>query len=182
MTLTMLNELLLPIFLFILYFSIGSIFIHEASPKIQKVPTLQDYADAFDDMEEIDLESILSIPETHETQEDNNKDSDEISIDDPEPENTSTPSGDSSLQTQINNLVENMKLGAMINNLKSPQLRKLCRPLGIQQKRNGITLSTQLMRAEIQRQYYFPLLEACLTNEAIIVHVSVSAPCLTVWL
>ena len=46
------------------------------------------------------------------------------------------------------------KLSSFVKNLKQAQLRKLCRPLGIQQKRNGVNLSTQLLRAEVLRKVH----------------------------
>lgn len=41
----------------------------------------------------------------------------------------------------------------VINGLNKVQLRKLCKPLGVQQKRNGVELSKQLMAGNIKKVF-----------------------------
>lgn len=144
--LTILNTLLLPPFLFLLYFSIGALLLNamrENAPSDQQPEHfMKQYADAFADDPPFEIDEI---PTNHSKQE-------------PPVENTpsetlitNTPSSLQQEEMVLDTPKSYDLLTNFIKKLKQPQLRKLCRPLGIQQKRNGVWLSTDLMRAEVQR-------------------------------
>ena len=137
---TFLNDLLLASILFIVYFSFAIILFDSCLTNSDKQETTQqpqltlpDLALAFADVDE---QTDLPEPE-------------------PQPEPPQSQPEETKIATQ-KEATENspQKLSSFVKNLKQAQLRKLCRPLGIQQKRNGVNLSTQLLRAEVLRKVH----------------------------
>ena len=118
MTISMINDILLSIFLFVVYFSFGAIILNETQSTSQK-----EQDSTSDDSTAIAKEND-SIMEA----------SPPLLVKAPNPENSKVS--------------ENLTI--IIQQLKQPQLRKLCHPLGIQQKVNGAWISTDSMRKQVQ--------------------------------
>ena len=135
---TFLNDLLLASILFMVYFSLAimlfdSYFTNSAQEETTQKPqlTLPDLALAF-----ADVDGQTDLPEPQ-----------------PQPEPAPPQPEETKVATQ-NKASDNspQKLSSFVKNLKQAQLRKLCRPLGIKQKRNGVNLSIQLLRTEVLRK------------------------------
>ena len=149
-TIILLNELLLPPFLFMVYFSLGAMLIYMMRPQnktTQPDMSLADYAAAF--AEEFDPDPISTdLPEQEPplSAEDDSAPDTAITNAPSPPSQEKTALSESPIKLSLTDLLTDF-----IKTLKQAQLRKLCYPLGIQQKRNGVWLSTDLMRGEIQR-------------------------------
>lgn len=140
------NELFFPIFLFILYLCTVSIFVHHSQKltsldsEVSKALSHTNYAIAIDDtsLEEQQIaESTQEAPNII----DREKIALEGTIPDVKDQETigSHQSNDLYIQTE-----------RIINNLSKRQSRKICKPLGIQQKRGKIEKSLTFIKAEIR--------------------------------
>lgn len=148
------NDILLPIFLFMVYFNFGLVILNEMRLISEKQSQpLPDYNKAF--AEENDpLEE--KTPPTPLTKNDNvslQKNEDEMTEEEAQSSSQSRMTQVSSIKnSQPNNPDIGEDLTLIIQQLKQPQLRKLCHPLGIKQKTNGVWISTDSMRKAIQNQ------------------------------
>ncbi len=122
------NDLLLPPFLFLLYFCSGCILLQnlKQSAKIS-----------------------LSGPETIKNQGNSEK-----VVFEPEPSKIVTPQPENSLQTKKAQLSStkydfNAQIVAILEQLNKRQSRKICAPLNIRQKQKGVEKSLEKMKVEI---------------------------------
>ncbi|WP_013320602.1 hypothetical protein [Gloeothece verrucosa] len=140
------NEFLFPIFLFAVYFCAVSNLIYQPQKFFTVHPALPASSSQLDDTNTVDdlsfEEQLRPKTESEEISliiENENASFEPVNPELPT-ENISNPKQDNNLYTQTETL---------INNLKKRQCRKLCKPLGIQQKCGKVEKSLALLKAEI---------------------------------
>jgi hypothetical protein len=152
-TIAAINDILLPVVLFVIYFCLVSVVLYNLKEKTdvstdqkatktsQRQPKSFTYRDAFSsafDPEPIpeNSEEIVALIQQENVADISPEITDEQSLDAP----TTTPSTHQSIPE-------------IIDSLGKRDIRKLCVPLGIQQKTNGTELTTELMKALVKRKF-----------------------------
>ena len=160
-TVDALNEILLPPFIFLVTFCFLCCQVAEPATNLSAVQERDNLRHSALNEGEARVEETAPIAEeskeiipvavrTHESLETNQ---DALPI---EPENPPIESNLSlpELEQSAQELPEEVqKVAAALDNLTKRQARKLMGGLGLQQKRNGIELSTELMTANIKREF-----------------------------
>lgn len=156
-TIATINDILLPVVLFVTYFCFVSVLRYnlkettdvstdqKATKTSAKPPKSFTYREAFSaafDPEPVlrTSEEIVASIEPENTEEITETISPEI---------TDLESGDAPTTTHSNP----QSIPEIIDSLGKRDIRKLCAPLGIQQKTNGTELTTELMKALVKRKY-----------------------------
>jgi hypothetical protein len=156
-TIAAINDILLPVVLFVIYFCLVSVVLYnlkettdvstdqKATKTSAKPPKSFTYREAFSaafDPEPVlrTSEEIVASIEPENTEEITETISPEI---------TDLESGDAPTTTHSNP----QSIPEIIDSLGKRDIRKLCAPLGIQQKTNGTELTTELMKALVKRKY-----------------------------
>ncbi|MGH2416141.1 MAG: hypothetical protein ACRDEA_21110 [Microcystaceae cyanobacterium] len=163
-TLATLNDALFPFVLFFTYFCTACIILHNQRQKssvqsLQKAPLPLTVKEAFSpqyDPEPIKEELTLTqaidaqqdLEETLSTQEFNSQAIDEKIV-----KPVAALTSQNITLAQQNSPTQLQTAAAIIDKLNKRQVRKLCAPLGIKQKTNGVEKTTELMIASVRRKF-----------------------------
>jgi hypothetical protein len=157
MNIATINDTLLPVALFVIYFVFVSVvrynlkekastsYDKEVSKTSEEPPKPFTYRDAFS--AEFDPDPVLDF--TEEIME-----SVELkSLEKVEASTTTEITENESINAPTTTATNHQSIPEIIDGLGKRDIRKLCSPLGIQQKTNGTELTTELMKALVKRKF-----------------------------